>query len=467
MECFAGFLSHADAQIGRVLEFIRQLGEWRNTIVVVVSDNGASAEGGQLGSINDVRTWNAAPAGPDELRARIDELGGPTAHNNYPWGWTMAGNTPFRRWKREVHQGGIADPCIISWPERIHPGGGIRRQFAHAIDVLPTLLDLAGLEPPREIGGVKQTPIEGVSLVPVLFDPESEDVHPTQYFEMLGSRGIYHRGWKAVTFHPFVDLYGEGRDPDASFDEDRWELYEIQKDPAETVDLAEAEPGRLSDMIDLWWAEAEKYQVLPLDNRLLDALVDPRHQPPDRTEQVIWPGDAIIPELQVVNMRNRAHRLSVKVTVPAGGVEGVLLAMGTVLGGWSFHVLEGRLRYVNNFLGAEIHIIEARERLPVGPILVSFEFEPVETGSFHKGGRARLFVDGSVVAEGIIERTAFSRYNITGGGLTCGWEQGPAVGKGYEAPFRFTGELHHATITANGEAFRDPPSQFESIMSEQ
>ncbi|HEX6394207.1 MAG TPA: arylsulfatase [Acidimicrobiales bacterium] len=467
MECFAGFLSHADAQIGRVLEFVRTLGEWDNTLVIVVSDNGASAEGGALGSINDVRTWNAAPAGPEELRARIDELGGPTAHNNYPWGWTMAGNTPFKRWKREVHQGGIADPCIVSWPARLPSDGSIRRQFAHAIDIAPTVLDLIGIDAPPEISGIAQSPIEGVSLVPVLDDPSSDGVHATQYFEMFGSRGIYHRGWKAVTFHPFVDLYGEGLDPDASFDEDQWELFNIVDDPAETRDLAEAEPDRLAEMVDIWWQEAERHKVLPLDNRLLDALVDPRHQPPDRQRQLIWPDGAIVPELQVVNMRNRAHVLTVHVTVPDGGAEGVMLAMGTALGGWSLHLLEGRPRYVNNFLGAERHVIESSAVLREGRHALSFEFEPLESSSFHCGGHGRLSVDGVRVAEGRIERTAFSRYSITGGGLTCGWEQGPAIGDGYEAPFRFTGELHHAEITVDGQVSRDPKAEFNAIMSEQ
>ena len=467
MECFAGFLSHADAQIGRVFDFVRTIGEWDNTVVIVVSDNGASAEGGQLGSINDVRTWNAAPAGPEELRARIDELGGPSAHNNYPWGWTMAGNTPFRRWKREVHQGGIADPCIVSWASRLGADAGVRRQFAHAIDIVPTVLDLVGIDPPREIAGVEQSPIEGVSLVPILEDPSAGEVHPTQYFEMLGSRGIYHRGWKAVTFHPFVDLYGEGRDPDAPFDEDQWELYDVNNDPAETRDLAQAEPDRLGALIDIWWKEAEKYKVLPLDNRLLDALVDPRHQPPERRRQVVWPGGAIVPELQVVSIRNRAHTIVAEVTVPQGGADGVLLAMGTTLGGWSFHVLGGRLRYVNNFLGAERHVIESREELGAGRHVLSFEFQPTEAGSFHRSGHGRLIVDGVPAGEGFIERTALSRYNITGGGLTCGWEQGPAVGEGYEAPFPFSGELHRAEILVDGEVERDPQAEFDSIMSEQ
>ena len=231
MECFAGFLSHADAQIGRVFEFIRTMGEWDNTLVVVISDNGASAEGGPTGSINDVRLWNVAPAGREEMRARVGELGGPTVHNNYPWGWTMAGNTPFRRWKREVHQGGIADPCIVSWPAGVPRDGSVRRQFAHAIDIVPTVLDLIGIEPPHELSGVVQSPIEGVSFAPILAHPDEAETHTTQYFEMLGSRGIYHRGWKAVTFHPIAQLYDDGLDPNLPFDEDRWELYHVAEDP--------------------------------------------------------------------------------------------------------------------------------------------------------------------------------------------------------------------------------------------
>jgi arylsulfatase len=464
MECFAGYLSHADAQIGRVFDFVRALGEWDNTLVIAVSDNGASAEGGLVGSINDLRMWNAVPAGVEELRARIGELGGPTAHNNYPWGWTMAGNTPFRRWKREVHQGGIADPCIVSWPARFGAGSGVRRQFAHAIDVVPTILDLVGIEAPEVIAGVEQAPLEGVSLAPVLLDAGAAETHRTQYFEMLGSRGIYHEGWKAVTFHPFIDLYHEGRDPDASFDDDQWELYHVASDPAEVEDLAGDQPERLAALVERWWEEAAKYQVLPLDNRLLAALVDPRRLPPERPRQVVWPFGAPIPEGRTVNLRNRPHRVDATVVIPAGGAEGVLLAMGTVLGGWSFHVLEGRLRYVHNFLGARLHVIDGAEPVPPGARVLGFTYE--KTGEFR--GRIRLYVDGDQVGEGGIDRVPLARYNLTGGGMTCGWEQGPAVGPGYPAPFRFTGTLERVVITVDGPAPQEPPgARFDAIMSEQ
>ena len=463
VECFAGFLSHADAQVGRVFDFVRGLGEWDNTLVFVVSDNGASAEGGPIGSINDVRLWNAVPAGPEELRARVDELGSPTAHNNYPWGWTMAGNTPFRRWKREVHQGGIADPCIVSWPARIVPGGPPRRHFTHAIDVLPTVLDLIGLVAPLEIGGVEQSPIEGVSFAPLLSDAGAPERHTTQYFEMFGSRGIYHEGWKAVTFHPFIDLYNEGRDPNASFDDDVWELYRITDDPAEVENLASKEKTRLESMIQLWWDEAAKYKVLPLDNRLLEALIDPRRQPRPWRSQTVWPFGAPVPESRVVALRNRPHTLEARLVVPPGGADGVIAAMGTALGGWSWHVLDGHLRYVNNFVGAERHVITSSRPVPHGAHLVRFEF--LTEGNFK--GEGRLLIDGELVGAAPIPRVPLARYNLTGGGLTCGWEQGPAVGTDYAAPFVYTGGLEKVVITVDGTEHRDPQAEFDALMAEQ
>jgi arylsulfatase len=446
MECFAGFLSHADAQIGRVLDFIRSIGEGDDTLVIAVSDNGASAEGGPIGSINDVRLWNVAPADAAELRDRVAELGTASAHNNYPWGWTMAGNTPFRRWKREVHQGGVADPFIVSWPARIPGGTPPRRQFAHAIDVLPTVLDVIGVVAPDSISGVEQAPIEGVSLASVLADPDAEESHKVQYFEMFGSRALYREGWKAVTFHPFIDMYHEGRDPDLSYDDDIWELYDVRSDPAEVEDLARREPERLAAMVATWWEEAEKYQVLPLDHRLIEALMDPRHWPVWRPSHVVYPGGSIVPEYRITPLRGRAHSLAAHVDLGSdadGPVpSGVLVAMGTVLGGWSFHVLDGRLRYVNNFVGAGLDVIEAPLPAGRGRHVLEFAFTPAGAG-----GTGRLLVDGTEVASGPIERVPISRYNLTGGGLTCGWEQGPAVGPGYAAPFRYTGRLEKMVIS--------------------
>lgn len=466
MESFAGFLSHADEQIGRLLEFIADLGELDNTIVVVVSDNGASAEGGPDGSINDVRMTNLDPADMAEMHQRIEQIGGPLTHNNYPWGWTMAGNTPFRRWKREVHEGGVADPCIVRWPLGGLDEDGLRHQFTHAIDIMPTILSLAGVSPPEVIDSVVQSELDGISFSMLLSESNrfAPEVHETQYFEIFGSRGIYHRGWKAVTYHPIAPLYDD-QNPNASFDDDKWELYNVEADPTEVQDLAAANPDLLKELIGLWWREAERNQVLPLDNRVLWALVHPK---PDfrapRERYRYFPNGAQVPERVAVNVRNRSHSLKVEVTIPEGTkASGVLLALGSVLGGWSLHFLEGRPRYVHNLYGKERMTIES-------PHVVCHGHHNIEY-SFVKGdglsGTGSLSVDGLEVARGLIDRFTPSGFNGVGVGITCGYEWGPAVGGGYEAPFEFNGSIISASVETKAEVSRDPLAEIEALLSEQ
>jgi arylsulfatase A-like enzyme len=468
MECFAGFLSHTDYQLGRVIDFLRHAGELDDTLVVVVSDNGASAEGGAEGSINDVRLSNLDPASNDEMFERLGEIGGPLSHNNYPWGWTMAGNTPFKRWKREVHEGGVADPCIISWPNRLRPGaGGIRHQFAHAIDVLPSVLDLAGIRPPVEIDSVRQSSIDGVSFNYLLGPGGAErpEQHITQHFEMFGSRAIYHRGWKAVTFHPVGPLYDDGLNPNASFDDDVWELYHVAEDVSETRDLAAAHPEKVAELVARWWEEARQNQVLPLDNRVLWALVHPKpdHRRP-RSVFRYFPDLAPVPEQMAVNVRNRAHRIAVEVDVPVGIVpHGVLLALGCALGGWSLHLFEGRLRYVHNLYGKERHVIEAPRTIGPGHHSLAFDLEKYDG----LGGQMVLSVDGKVAARGDMPRFTPSGFNGVGIGLTCGYEWGPAIGLGYQAPFRFNGTIIKATVETKGPQVRDPLAELAAILAEQ
>jgi arylsulfatase A-like enzyme len=469
MECFAGFLSHADEQIGRVLSFLDDTGDLDNTIVVVVSDNGASAEGGAEGSINDVRLLNLDPAPTEEMLARLAEIGGPLTHNNYPWGWTMAGNTPFRRWKREVHEGGVADPCIISWAAGSVDGGGIRRQFAHAVDVAPTVVELAGLSYPAEIDGIAQTPVDGVSFAYLLGadGANAAERHATQYFEMFGSRAIYHRGWKAVTFHPVGPLYDD-QDPNAPFADDAWELYRVTEDLSETRDLARQHPELLRELVELWWAEAERNQVLPLDNRVLWALVHPKpDRRPPREVFRYFPGAAQVPEAVAANVRNRSHALIVDITIPdtPGGpaADGVLLAMGSALGGWSLHILDGRPRYVHNLYGKERHVVESAAPLPPGEHRIEFAF----TKDDGLGGTGVLRCDGHVVGRAVLPRFTPSGFNGVGAGLTCGYEWGPAVGTGYTAPFPFGGTIRRACVQTRGPAVPDPLAELEAILSQQ
>jgi arylsulfatase len=407
---------------------------------------------------------NGAPAGRRELRARIDEIGGPTAHNNYPWGWTMAGNTPFKRWKREVHEGGVADPCIVSAPG-MTGRGGTRRQFAHAVDVLPTVLELVGIDGPAVIDGLEQSRVDGASFAPALRSEDAPETHETQHFEMLGSRGIYHRGWKAVTFHPLGAMYDDGLDPDAPFDDDVWELYDVVADPSETNDLAAAEPERLAAMVELWWEEAARNDVLPLDNRPLFAILNPRPTTrQSRTTYVYYPNGAPVPEAVAVNVRNRSHTITATITVPAGVVpEGTLLALGSVLGGFTFQMIGGRLRYVHNLYGASRDIVDSDAIVGPGARRVAYAF--TKTGEFT--GRGELLVDGEVVGAGDIPHFTPMTFSYTGGGLTCGYEVGPAVGASYEAPFRANVEIDRVVVDVSGSPHRDPEGEYDAIMAEQ
>lgn len=468
MECFAAFLAYTDAQLARLLAFLDELGELDDTLVMVVSDNGASAEGGPQGSINDVRLTNLDPAGTPEMLTRIDEIGGPSAHNNYPWGWTLAGNTPLRRWKREVHQGGVMDPCIVSWPARLSGcAGGVRRQFAHAIDVLPTVLELAGIEAPATVDHVPQTRLDGVSFA-YLLGPEGAEApgrHHTQHFEMLGSRALYHRGWKAVTFKSVGPLYDDGLDPNAPFDEDVWELYHVAEDPSETNDLAAEHPDRVADMVDLWWQEAERNDVLPLDNRPLHALVNlPPSRLRDRTAFRYFPHGAPVPEPVAVNIRNRRHRIVCDFEAPTEGpCEGTLLALGSVLGGWALQVHGNRPRYLHNLYGKELHVVSSTVALNPGRHHLVLDFRTTPG----LGGEASVELDGEVVGEGPIARCTPSGFSGTGVGLTCGYEWGPAIGGDYAAPFTFNGTIHRVTAEVFGPPDRDPLAEIAAILSDQ
>ena len=453
-----------------LIDFIEDRGELDDTLVIVVSDNGASAEGGRNGSINDGRMVNLDPAGPDELRRRIDEIGGPSAHNNYPWGWTMAGNTPFRRWKREVHEGGVADPCIVHWPARFgESAGSIRHQFAHAVDVMPTVLELAGIEAPEQIGYVPQAPIEGTSFAYLLEADGADEPerHETQYFEMLGSRALYHRGWKAVTFKPLAPLYDDGLDWRTPFDDDVWELYHVAEDLSETDDLAAAEPDRLAEMVERWWDEARRHQVLPLDNRIL-------HHPAPASEGAARPDHVPVRPVRCAGARARGGRRAQPLPHHHRRRDGPRR-----------RIERGRRRRADGARHRARRLVAARARraaaLRAQPLRqgapddhvgrppvpgrheLAYEFE----WTAQNAGRGTLRCDGAVVGAGEIPRFTPSQFSYTGSGLTCGYEMGPAVGEGYLAPFRFDGAIHRATVEVTGRPARNPLAEFEAIMSAQ
>jgi len=458
MEVYAGFLEHTDAQVGRLVTFLEALGELDDTVVVVMSDNGASAEGGPRGSFNENYFFNFEPESLEENLRRIDQLGGPGANNHYPWGWAWAGNTPLKRWKRETHEGGVCDPLIVHWPSRLGRPGQTRHQYVHAVDVLPTLLELIGVEAPGEINGVAQRPIEGVSFAPTLAAPETPSRHRTQYYEMLGSRAIYHDGWKAVVFHPLPFVAYDGSDPNRPFDADEWELYHVAEDFSETVDLAEEHPEKLRQLVELWWSEAERYNVLPLTNRP-GVGADRRY---GRDRYVFRPGIASLPQALAPNLRNRRWRLLADLVVPETGAEGVIACHGGPAGGWSVYVSGGRLHFVYNHLGATFTTVGAEVAAPAGPLTARVEFSP--TGAFQ--GDVDLFYGDVPVGQGHVPRTTLLTYGVEG--FSVGYQRGGAVTPAYRGRFEFTpGALERVVIEADGAPYRNPTAEDRAALATQ
>ena len=462
MEVYAGFLEHTDHQIGRVLDHLALLGELDNTLVMVISDNGASAEGGPCGSMNENKFFNNVPDSLEENLKVVDELGGPKHFNHYPRGWAFAGDTPFRRWKRETYRGGTSEPLIVHWPEGISARGEVRHPYVHAIDVLPTVLEALAIEAPHTIRGYTQSPIEGVSFAHTFNSVDAETRHRTQYFEMLGHRAIYHDGWRAVCPFP------QPSDPPHALlteerlrelDVDGWELYHVAEDPTETNDLAKARRDKLIEMIALWYVEAGRYQVLPLDNRVVERMTAerPRHTP-KREHHVYYPGTSQVPPEVAAHVINRPHSITAKVAIPPGGAEGVLLAQGGNTGGYSLYVKERKFHYVHNYVGIEEFHIESAQEIPEGELELGFDFEPIGKPDIGQGkgvsGTARLYLNGEQVAEGEIPITVPLSYSLSEG-LSCGRDSGPPVTVDYAPPFPFSGRLDRVEVEVKGRAFGD------------
>jgi arylsulfatase len=451
MEVYAGFLEHTDEQIGRLLGLIEHLGELDNTVVLVMSDNGASAEGGPGGSYNEQYFFNFVPESLDENLRRIDDLGSPRANNHYPWGWAWAGNTPLKRFKRDTHEGGVCDPLIVHWPARLGRPGTTRHQYVHAIDVAPTLLELIGVEPPAELAGVPQTPFDGVSFAATLDDAAAPSQHRTQYYEMLGSRALYHDGWKAVVFHPPALMAYDGSDARRSFDEDIWELYHVTEDFSECHDVAARHPGKLAELQALWWAEAERNQVLPLNNQP-GRYGDTRFR---RERFVYHQGISSIPEALAPNLRNRPFQIMAALDVPVDGrCDGLIVGHGGHSGGYALYLEGHRLHYVNNLLGAVLTTVSAGEELPAGPVLVRATFTP--TGRF--AGDLELWYGDVPVGSGHLPRTTPLTYGVD---PFCVGRQRmtpitPALRGAAELP---AGVLDHVVIETAGQAYRDPAAE--------
>jgi len=475
---FAGFLSHTDHQIGRLLTFLGDRGDLENTLIMIISDNGASAEGGPTGTTNEAQFFNNAQEPLEESLKLIDEIGGPTTFNHYPWGWTWAGNTPFRRWKRETYRGGSTDPFIVSWPEGIKAKGEVRTQYAHIIDMVPTVLDLLGIQPPAEIRGVKQSPMHGVSFAPTLDDPDASTSRHTQYFEMFGHRSIYHDGWRAVCPWPgpsFTEAglpFGQPITADvlSRLDATGWELYHVAEDFAETQNVASENRDRLIAMIGTWYVEAGKYDVMPIDGSALARMVGEKPLialPRDSYTYV--PETQSVPNFAAPKVLNRPHSITADVEIPEGGADGVLLSQGTAAGGYSFFIKDGKLRYVHNYVGRELLGVESDVAVPTGRHKLRFEFEPTGEPDMANGkgaaGRLQLYIDSNLVGNADAHVTTPFMFNP--GALTCGANPGSPVTPDYEGPFTFTGTLHGVTLDVSGELIHDPEAELRGHLARQ
>jgi arylsulfatase A-like enzyme len=474
MEVYAGFLEHTDHHVGRLIDAIEDLGILDDTIVYyIIGDNGASAEGTLNGAFNEMANFNgmAALETPEFLLSKMDELGSPSSYNHYAVGWAWANCAPFQ-WTKQVasHWGGTRNGTIVHWPKGIEDKGGLRSQFAHVIDVSPTILEAAGLPEPAMVNGVLQSPMEGTSMLYTFNEPEADERHDLQYFEMFANRGIYHRGWSAVTKHRTPWVMTGGALP--AFDDDVWELYDGSSDYSQARNLAAEQPERLAALQRLWLIEAAKYQVLPLDDRGAERLEPGLAGRPTLirgNSQLFFPGMGRLSENSVVSIKNKSFSVTADVDVPAGGAEGVIIAQGGRFGGWAFYAKDGKAKFVYNVLGIQEFATAADDPIPAGHHQVRVEFA-YDGGGLAKGGDVTLYYDGTPVGSGRVGATQpmiFSADETT----DIGYESGTTVTADYTAHgSRFTGKIQWVQIDLGADDhdhFIDPEERLRIAMARQ
>ena len=451
-EVYAGFLSHADNEIGRLLDHLEETGDLENTLIVLVSDNGASGEGGPNGSVNENKIFNGLPDTIEDALPFLEELGGPRTYNHYPTGWACAFNTPYKMWKRYSNfEGGTADPMVVSWPRRI-TATGTCPQYTHAIDIVPTIYEVLDIELPDAVKGYTQHPLEGVSFAATFDDPSAKTAKETQFYSMLGTRAIWHRGWKATAVAPAA--------PDGwpNFASQRWELYDTENDPSECHDLAAQQPEKLQELIALWWVEVGRNGALPLETRnALEILGTTRPElTKPRSRYVYYPGGSEIPESVAPNIRNRSYTIAVEVTIDTAEAGGVLFSQGSRFGGHALYVKDRKLKYVYNWVGLFEQFVESSEPVPTGHVVLSATFER-EGDGMPAEGTLTLHIRDTNVGEARI-KTQPGKFSLAGEGLNVGREGGEAVTDDYpgEAPWAFVGgTIHRAVIDVSGTPFVD------------
>jgi arylsulfatase A-like enzyme len=431
-EVYAGFMEYTDYHVGKIFDVLEKLEIMDNTLIYyIIGDNGASAEGGLNGCYNEMSYFNGIEAleTPEYLTARLDKLGGPESYNHYAVGWSHAMNTPYQ-WTKQVasHWGGTRNGTIIHWPAAIKGKGEIRSQFTHVIDVAPTVLEAAGLPEPMSVNGRAQDPIEGSSMLYSFNDVKATETHEIQYFEMFGNRGIYFKGWTAVTKHrtPW-----DTKTPPPAFDDDVWELYG-PADWSQSKDISKENPEKLHDLQRLWLIEAGRYKVLPLDDRMTEKMdPDTAGRPVliKGTTQLLFQGMGRLSENCVLSIKNKSHSVTAEIVVPDGGAKGVIISQGANIGGWSLYFNEGKLKYCYNYGGFENYFVESADPIAPGEHQVRMEFA-YAGGGLGKGGKVTLYVDGKQVGEGDVAATLAIVYSADDG-LDVGEDGGAAVSPDY------------------------------------
>lgn len=449
METYAGFAEHTDAQVGRFVDALDELGELDNTLFIyILGDNGASGEGGIEGTMREHLVGHGFKDSTEVMAQEIDALGDASTYAIYPVGWALAMNTPYQ-WTKQVasHLGGTRDGMIMRWGNGIRQGGSVRNQYHHVIDIAPTIFEAAGIPHPVTVNGVTQQPIEGTSMVYTFNAPDAEDRRRTQYFEMCGNRSIYHEGWTAVTRHGTPWEMVPERLP--SFDEDVWELYDIRSDWSQAHNLADKHPEKLRELQQLFLIEASRYNVFPLDDRVTE-----RENPEvagridllgDRTSVTYRAGMGRFTEETTLNVKNRSHSVTARVDVPEGGAEGVLIAQGGRFGGWSVYVADGYLSYAHNCYGRDLYIVRSDERLVPGTQEINLEFQ-YDGGGIGKGAEVRLAADGKVIGKGRVEQSTAYYFSFDET-LNIGVDRGTPVTDEYlPVDNAFTGTIHTVRI---------------------
>jgi arylsulfatase len=459
-EVFAGFLSYTDAQIGRILDYLEASGQLDNTIIVVISDNGASGEGGPNGSVNEVKFFNGYIDTVEESLRFIDNLGGPETYNHYPIGWAMAFNTPYKLFKRYAsHEGGIADTAIISWPKGIAAHGEVRDNYVNVCDITPTVYDLLGIIPPATVRGIPQKPLDGVSFKVALPDPAAPTGKDTQFYAMLGTRGIWDNGWFANTVHAASPAGW------SNFDKDRWELFHIEADRSQCHDLAAENPDKLEELKALWFAEADKYNGLPLsDLNVLETMTRWRpYLSGTRESYLYYPGTADVGAGAAVEMQGRTFAIIAEVTIDTTGAEGVLFKHGGAHGGHVMFIQDGRLHYVYNFLGEEEQQMSSPDAVPLGKHTFGVAYTRAGTveGSHTPLGDAALYIDDAEVASRPGMKIHPGTFGLAGASLSVGKNTGSPVSRAYKAPFPFTGgTIAQVNVDVSGKPYVDLEREF-------